>query len=103
MSLIFALVTPLLPQIKVKVIMINLKTSFAFDPKDTEEIRLEKFAAFLVAGSCVLAGCIWTVMYYFVFGWGLTTLLPAFFVIIVGGALFISQITKNHHYAIYAN
>jgi hypothetical protein len=41
---------------------------FAFDPKDTEEIRLEKFAAFLVAGSCTFAGCIWTAMYYFVFG-----------------------------------
>jgi signal transduction histidine kinase len=82
--------------------MIHLRTSFAFDPRDTEEIRLEKFAAFLVAGLCTIAGCIWAAMYYVVFGWSLTTLLPALFVLIVGGVLLISQITKNHHYVIYA-
>ena len=82
--------------------MMYLKTFFAFDPKDTEEIRLEKFAAFLVAGSCCLAGSIWAMMYYFVFGWDLTTILPVCFVLIVGSALVISHLTKNHHYAIYA-
>ncbi len=56
----------------------NLRTFFAFDPKDTDEIRLEKFAIFLVAASCCLAGFVWTAMYYFAFGWGLTTILPAF-------------------------
>src|SRR5690348_15984641 len=80
---------------------INLKTFFAFAPKDTEEIRLEKFAAFLVASSCCRAGCLWSAMYYFVFGWNLTAILPVFFVLIVGSALIISHITKNHHYAIY--
>ncbi|MCH8013103.1 MAG: GHKL domain-containing protein [Candidatus Marinimicrobia bacterium] len=82
--------------------MNKFKLFFAFDPKDTEEIRLEKFAAFLVAASTTIAGCIWTAMYYFVFGWGLTSLLPASFSIIVGGALFVSHISKNHRYAIYA-
>ncbi|MCH8272008.1 MAG: hypothetical protein IIB41_02020, partial [Candidatus Marinimicrobia bacterium] len=82
--------------------MNKYKLFFAFDPKDTEEIRLEKFAAFLVVASTTIAGCIWTVMYYFVFGWGLTSLLPASFSIIVGAALFVSHISKNHHYAIYA-
>ncbi|TFB10158.1 hypothetical protein E3V55_06400 [Candidatus Marinimicrobia bacterium MT.SAG.3] len=82
--------------------MNKYKLFFAFDPKDTEEIRLEKFAAFLVSASCTLAGGIWTAMYYFIFGWGLTSLLPASFTFIVGGALFISHISKNHRYLIYA-
>ena len=79
----------------------NLKTFFAFDPQDTDKIRLEKFAIFLVAGACTIAGCIWTAMYYFVFGWGLTTLLPFCFIIIVGSSLIVSHLSKNHHYAIY--
>ena len=82
--------------------MNKIKLFFAFDPKDTEEIRLEKFAAFLVAGFTTIAGIIWTAMYYFVFGWGLSSQLTASFSIIVGGALLISHISKNHRYAIYA-
>jgi signal transduction histidine kinase len=82
--------------------MNNFRTFFAYDSKDTEELRLEKFATFLVAGSCTLAGFIWTAMYFVILGWTLTTLLPAFFVIIVGGALVFSHISKNHHYVIYA-
>ena len=80
----------------------NLRTFFAYDPNDTDEIRLEKFAIFLVAGACTLAGLVWTAMYYLIFGWGLTTILPFGFVIIVGAALVISHITKRHVYAIYA-
>jgi len=82
--------------------MNKFKLFFAFDPKDTEEIRLEKFAAFLVAGFTTIAGIIWTALYYFVFGWGLSSQLTASFSIIVGGALLISHISKNHRYAIYA-
>jgi len=80
----------------------NLISRFAFDPNDSDEIRLEKIAVFLVAGSCCVAGSIWTAMYYFFFGFGLTTLLPFSFVIIVGSSLLISQISKNHYIAIYA-
>lgn len=80
----------------------NLTTFFAFDPADTEEIRLEKFAIFLLAGSCCIAGCIWAAMYYLIFGWGLTTMLPILFVIIVGSSLFVAHVRRNHHYAIYA-
>jgi signal transduction histidine kinase len=83
-------------------LMNNIRTFFAYDPKDFHEIRLEKFAAFLVAGSCTLAGCIWMVMYYVIFGWGVVSLLPACFVIIVGTGMIISHISKNHQYTIYA-
>jgi hypothetical protein len=79
----------------------NRVTYFAFDPQDTDEIRVEKFAILLVAGACCLAGIIWAAMYYFFFGFGLTSILPFFFVIFVGSSLIISHFTKNHHYAIY--
>jgi signal transduction histidine kinase len=81
--------------------MNKFRTFFAYDPKDSKETRLEKFAAFLIAGSCTLAGCIWTAMYYAIFGWGLITLLPASFVLIVGAGLIISHFSKNHHSVIY--
>jgi hypothetical protein len=79
----------------------TFRTFFAYDPRDTEEIRLEKFAIFLVASSCTLAGIIWTVMYYILFGWGLITFLPLGFVIFVGAALVVSHMTKNHQIAVY--
>lgn len=41
-------------------------------------------------------------MYFVLFGLSLTTILPFSFVIIVGSALIISHLSKNHHYAIYA-
>ena len=80
----------------------NLQTFFAYDPQDTNEIRTEKFAAFLVSGSCCLAGVVWAAMYYAVFGWSFIAFLPALFVIIVGTAILVSHISKNHHYAVYA-
>jgi len=79
----------------------NFRTFFAYDPRDTEETRLEKFAIFLVAGSCCLAGVVWTAMYYTFFGWGLTAILPLGFVLFVGSALVVSHKTKNHYIAIY--
>ena len=80
----------------------NPKAFFAFDPKDTDDIRLEKLSIFMVASACSIAGCIWTAMYVFVFGWGVTALLPLAFTIIVGLSLLVSHLSKNHHYAIYA-
>jgi adenylate cyclase len=80
----------------------NLRTFFAFDPTDSDEFRLEKFSIFLVAGACTFAGVVWTAMYYLVFGWGLTTILPLAFTILVGSALITAHIRRNHHIAIYA-
>ncbi len=54
--------------------------AFARELNDTDEARLAKITIFLVAGSCSIAGSIWAVMYYFIFGLGLTTLLPFLFV-----------------------
>ncbi len=75
--------------------------SFAYRPSDTDEVRLEKTTIFIVAASCCVAGIFWTLMYALVFGWGFTTALPLVFTAVVGMALAVSHITKNHHYAVY--
>lgn len=75
---------------------------FAYDPADTDEVRLQKRVILLVAGSCCLAGTVWTAMYVAVFGWGLISMWPALFVVIVGSALVASHLTRNHWIAVYA-
>ena len=79
----------------------NLKTVFAYNPHDSEEIRLEKFSIFILAAACSIAGTIWAITYYFVLGWVLTILFPALFTLFVGGALIISHFLKNHRIVIY--
>jgi signal transduction histidine kinase len=74
---------------------------FAYNPSDTEEVQLEKKAIFIVASGCSLAGAAWSAMYAWIFGWGLTALLPMGFVVFVGISLFVSHLTKNHYYAVY--
>ena len=79
----------------------NLKTFFAYDPRDTDSTRLEKFTIFLVALSCSVAGLLWTAMYYYVFGFGLVAMLPFSFVVVVGSSLAVSHFTRNHHPLVY--
>lgn len=80
----------------------NIGKSFAFHPDDTAEVRSEKFAIFLVSVSCCIAGCIWSAMYFWIFGFGLTAMLPLAFVLIVGLSLLISHLVGNHLIAAYA-
>ena len=79
----------------------NLKTFFAYEPLDTDSIRLEKFTIFLVAVSCCVAGLAWTAMYYFVFGFGLVTILPFSFVVIVASSLIACHFIRNHQPLVY--
>lgn len=82
--------------------LFNQRIAFAYSPNDTDDVRLEKLAIFLVAGSCCLAGVVWAAMYWLIFGPGLTTALPALFAVIVGAALVVSHLTRNHQYVVYA-
>jgi len=82
--------------------MQRLTTFFAYQPGDSDSLRFEKFAAFLIAASCCLAGLVWTLMYTLIFGLSLTAVLPLSFVIIVGAVLVVSHRTKNHYYTVYA-
>lgn len=75
---------------------------FAAKPDDSQAIRSEKAAIFLVAASCSIAGVVWATTYWFIFGWGLTSFLPILFVIIVGSSLVVGHVTKNHRTTIYA-
>ncbi|NND84769.1 MAG: adenylate/guanylate cyclase domain-containing protein [Acidimicrobiia bacterium] len=75
---------------------------FAAVEGDSEDITSEKVAALIVAGACTAAGVLWTLMYFVVFGWGLTTALPAGFVLAVGLALVISHVTGNHRIVVVA-
>ncbi len=79
----------------------DIVRQFASESGDTEEIRSEKIAIFLVAVSCSLAGILWAAMYGVIFGWTLATVLPFAFTIIVGSALVISHVLKNHLIVIY--
>jgi len=83
------------------VLAVNLRTFFAHHPDDTVEVRSEKLAAFIVAGSCCVAGTLWTVMYVVIFGWGFTAALPPTFVVLVGGALIVSHVLKDHRPVVY--
>ena len=76
--------------------------SFAGAAGDPAELKAEKFAIFLVAICCCIAGCIWAAMYYAVFGPGLTPLLPLVFVLAVGGSLVVAHVTGNHRIAAYS-
>ena len=79
-----------------------LSQTFAYDASDSAELRRKKHALFLVAGACSVAGVAWSGMYWLIFGWGLTTALPLSFSVIVGSALVVSNRTRDHRYAVYA-
>ncbi|WP_457936760.1 adenylate/guanylate cyclase domain-containing protein [Mesorhizobium sp. 10J20-29] len=76
--------------------------SFAGAAGDPAELKAEKFAIFLVAICCCIAGCIWAAMYYALFGPGLTPLLPLVFVLAVGVSLVVAHVTGNHRIAAYS-
>ena len=76
--------------------------SFAGDAGEPAELKAEKFAIFLVAICCCLAGCVWAAMYFVVFGPGLTPLLPLVFVLVVGASLIVAHVTGNHRIAAYS-
>lgn len=82
--------------------MLIKPSTFAQNKTDSDIVRLEKTTIFIVASMCANAGLLWTLMYWLVFGWGLTTALPLLFTLIVGTALVVSHKTKNHYYAVYA-
>lgn len=74
---------------------------FAHHPEDTDDVRSQKAAIFLVAMSCCLAGFVWTGMYLLAFGPGITAALPIIFVVIVGSSLVLAHLRRNHVIAIH--
>lgn len=80
----------------------NPMSRFAYDVNDSDEIRLEKQSIFLVACSCCIAGVLWSLTYLHFFGPGLVTALPLVFSTVVGSALVVSHLRRDHRFAIYA-
>ncbi len=80
----------------------SLARSFAYAPGDSPDTRFQKVAILIVAGACCVAGLVWSLMYLLVFGWVTATFLPFAFVVVVGSALLISHLTRQHLVAVYA-
>jgi len=81
---------------KAVLLFFEIGSRFARRQDDTQEIRSEKTAIFMLAGACSVAGILWSIGYFAVFGWTLTTLLPLLFSVIVGASIGVSQLTKSH-------
>jgi len=75
---------------------------FAHKQGDTDNQSFMKVLILMIALSCSFFGLIWSLIYYTVFGFGLTMLLPLFFVIIVGIAIWFSNHISDHRPLIYA-
>lgn len=82
--------------------MFAIMNRFAYNPADSDDVRSQKNSIFLVATSCCFFGLVWSAYYYTLFGVSLTAALPLIFGLIVGPALIVSHITRNHQIAIYA-
>ena len=77
-------------------------SSFAAKEGDSKDVSFNKLLIFIIALSCCFCGMVWSIMYYFVFGVGLTMILPLIFIVVVGGATIISHLIKDHKILIYA-
>ncbi|MGD8322547.1 MAG: ATP-binding protein [Gemmatimonadota bacterium] len=76
--------------------------TFVRRPDDTSEVASSRALALVVALSCGACGIIWSVLYAAIFGPGPVMALPLLFVVVVGGALAVSAIKRDHHPLIYA-
>lgn len=74
---------------------------YARRPNDTDDLAFQKMLVLVIALSCCASGLVWSLLYYIVFGFGLTAILPLSFVIIVGGMILISNRLSDHRPLIY--
>ncbi len=75
---------------------------FAYEASDSDDTRSEKTSIFLVAAACCFFGVVWSGVYFRLFGAGLTAALPLAFALIVGPALVVSHLRRDHRIAIHA-
>ena len=75
---------------------------FASRPGDSSDEAFTKMLILIIALSCSACGLVWSAIYFAVFGFGLTMILPLSFVVIVGGAIVISHRIANHRPLVYA-
>lgn len=76
--------------------------NFAHKAGDTDNQSFMKGFILAIALSCSFFGIIWSLIYYIVFGFGLTMLLPLLFVVIIGVVIIFSHQIADHRPLIYA-
>jgi PAS domain S-box-containing protein len=76
---------------------IKLRTSrFDYNVSDTKEKRIAKSLILIISILCSFCGLVWGGIYYFFLGFGLTTMLPLIFAVIVIPTIFISHYACNY-------
>ncbi|MCH8960565.1 MAG: hypothetical protein IH820_04390, partial [Bacteroidetes bacterium] len=75
---------------------------FARRPEDSSDVAFKKLLILIVALSCSACGLAWSAIYFAVFGFGLTMILPFAFVVIIGATIIISDRIADHRPLIYA-
>ena len=69
---------------------------FCHEDNDLTSVKRVKLMVLLVSAWCSICGIAWSGIYYLVFGFSLTTLLPLLFAIVVIPSIFISHYRKNY-------
>lgn len=80
----------------------QIVNGFASRPEDSTDLAFEKKLILLIALTCCGFGLIWSLLYYSIFGLGLTMALPFSFTVIVGVTIWISHWRADHLPLIYA-
>ncbi len=81
--------------------IIQIVKGFAYKSTDTVELASIKPFILVVSLSCCVCGLLWSFLYFTVFGFGLTAILPFSFTVIVGGAILISNRLVDHRPLVY--
>ena len=81
--------------------MKTLTYKYCFNASDSGDIKFAKSLILIISICCSFCGLAWSGIYYFFFGFGLTTLLPLIFVVIVISSIFISHFTSNYKILVY--
>ena len=79
-----------------------LLTSFAKRTDDSSNTSFMKRLILVIALSCSLSGLIWSLIYYLVFGFGVTMALPLLFTLIMGASIIVSHLLKEYYILVYA-
>lgn len=71
--------------------IIQMLNKFAYQKGDSKDVTFKKLLILLISISCSLCGILWSTTYYYLFGFGLTMILPLLFVVIIGAMIIVSH------------
>ena len=69
---------------------------FCYEAEDTNDMMRIKVMVLMISTWCSICGIAWSSLYYVVFGFSQTTLLPLLFTFIVVPTIFISHYKRNY-------